>query len=163
MNAIKRQSGKERNTVGIRKAKISDIKAIHRIINESAKRQEMLPRSLSNLYEHVRDFIVFGDESLKGLCALHVCWEEMAEIRSLVVDKQYRMRGIGDSLIKQALKEARSLGIKKVFALTYAPDFFERFGFTEIDKTELPHKIWGDCLNCPKFPDCDETAVLKKL
>lgn len=149
--------------MGIRKAKISDVRAVHLLINDSAKRGEMLPRSLGDLYEHVRDFVVYDDGKLRGSCALHVCWDEMAEIRSLVVEKQYRMKGIGDSLIKQAIKEAKSLGIKKVFALTYVPDYFKRFGFERINKAELPHKIWGDCLNCPKFPDCDETAVLKRL
>lgn len=148
----------------IRKAKMTDIRQIHKFINEFAKRENMLPRSLNELYENIRDFFVFEEDSIiKGVCALHVLWEDLAEIRSLAVKKEYQKIGIGKSLVNRCLQDARSLGIKRVFTLTYAPDFFKKLGFIEIDKTKLPHKIWGDCIRCPKFPECDEYALIKDL
>jgi len=148
----------------IRKAKISDIKEIHKFINEFAKREEMLPRALNDLYEGIRDFSIYEDEGIiKGVCALHVLWEDLAEIRSLAVKEEHQGIGIGRSLVKRCLKEAKEIGVRKVFALTYQPDFFKRLSFHEIDKAKLPHKIWGDCIRCPKFPGCDEHAVIKTL
>ncbi|MCL4457634.1 MAG: N-acetyltransferase [Nitrospirae bacterium] len=148
----------------IRKAKISDIKHIHKFVNEFAKKEEMLPRALNELYEEIRDFFICEEDGIiKGVCALHILWEDLAEIRSLAVKEEYQRLGIGKSLVKKCLKEARDLGIKKVFALTYQPDFFKKAGFYETDKAKLPHKIWGDCLKCPKFPECDEHAVITYL
>lgn len=148
----------------VRKAKTSDIKAIHRLINDSAKKQEMIPRSLNDLYENLRDLLICEqDGQVQGVCALHVLWEDLAEIRSLAVKKEFQGRGIGKSLIRRSLKEAGTLGMKRVFALTYMPGYFKKFGFKDIDKSKLPHKIWGDCLRCHKFPECDETAVIKEL
>lgn len=148
----------------IRKAKMTDVRQIHKFINEFAKRENMLPRSLNELYENIRDFFVFEEDGIiKGVCALHVLWEDLAEIRSLAVKKEYQKRGIGKSLINKCLQDARGLGIKRVFTLTYIPDFFKKLGFIEIDKTKLPHKIWGDCIRCPKFPECDEYALIKDL
>lgn len=145
----------------IRKAKITDIKQIHKFVNEFAKKEEMLPRALNELYEGIRDFFVYEEDGIiKGVCALRILWEDLAEIRSLAVRKEYQRLGIGKSLIKRCLKDAKNLGIKKVFALTYQPEFFKKLGFIEIDKAKLPHKIWGDCLKCPKFPECDEHAVI---
>ncbi len=148
----------------IRKATISDIKQIHRLVNEFAKREEMIPRSLNELYENLRDFIVCEDDGqIKGVCALHILWEDLAEIRSLAVNLESQGMGIGNRLVKTSLKEARELGIKRVFALTYHPVFFKKVGFRDIDKSKLPQKIWGDCLKCPKFPECDESAVIIEL
>lgn len=145
----------------IRRAKIADIKQIHKFINEFAKKEEMLPRALNDLYEGIRDFFVYEDQGIiKGVCALHILWEDLAEIRSLAVKEEYRKAGIGKNLVKRCLKDAKELGVKRVFALTYQPDFFKKIGFTEINKAKLPHKIWGDCLKCPKFPECDEHAVI---
>lgn len=145
----------------IRKAKITDIKQIHKFVNEFAKKEEMLPRALNELYEGIRDFFVYEEDGIiKGVCALRILWEDLAEIRSLAVREEYQRLGIGKSLVKRCLKDAKDLGIKKVFALTYQPEFFKKIGFTEIDKAKLPHKIWGDCLKCPKFPECDEHAVI---
>lgn len=150
--------------MALRKADITDIKALHALINESAKQHEMLPRSLNDLYEHVRDIIVYEEDGrICGVCALHVLWEDLAEIRSLAVKEGFQGRGVGGLLIRRALREAKALGIKRVFALTYKPDFFEKMGFTAIDKSKLPHKIWGDCIRCPKFPDCDEEALIKEI
>jgi amino-acid N-acetyltransferase len=145
----------------IKKAKIADIKQIHKLINSFAKKEAMLARSLNELYEGVRDFVIYEDDGIiKGVCALRILWEDLAEIRSLAVKEEYRRVGIGSSLVKECLKEAKNLGIKKVFALTYQPEFFNKLGFKDIDKNKLPQKIWGDCLKCPKFPECDEYAII---
>jgi len=148
----------------IRKAKISDIKEVHKLINDFAKKGEMIPRSLNELYEKLRDFVVSEDkDKISGVSALHILWEDLAEIRSLAVRKEYQRKGIGQRLVRECLKEAKSLGIKRVFALTYNPEFFRKLGFADIDKSELPQKIWGDCVRCPKFPECDEFALILKL
>jgi len=148
----------------IRKAKISDLKQVHKLINDFAKKEEMIPRSLNELYETLRDFLVYEDHgNICGVCALHIMWEDLAEIRSLAVDRGYQKKGIGRNLVKQCLKEAKALGIQKVFALTYHPEFFKKIGFDYIDKSSLPQKIWGDCLRCPRFPECNEHAVIINL
>lgn len=148
----------------IRKAKISDAKHIHKFVNEFAKKEEMLPRALNDIYECIRDFFIYEEKgTIKGVCALHVLWEDLAEIRSLAVKEEHQGLGIGRSLVKRSLKEARELGVKRVFALTYQPDFFKKLGFHEVDKSKLPHKIWGDCIRCPKFPECDEHAVITQI
>ena len=124
----------------------------------------MLPRSLSELYESMRDFIVCEDNGkILGACALHIIWEDLAEVRSLAVDTGHQKMGIGKALVRRCLKEAKELGLKRVFALTYNPEFFKKLGFVDIDKSSLPQKIWGDCLRCHKFPECDENAVIKHL
>jgi amino-acid N-acetyltransferase len=148
----------------IRRAKISDLKYIHKLINDFAKREAMLPRPLSELYEGMRYFIVCEyNGTILGVCALHIIWEDLAEVRSLAVDRGYQKLGIGKTLVKRCLKEAKELGLKRVFALTYNPEFFKKLGFVDIDKSSLPQKIWGDCLRCHKFPECDEHAVIKHL
>jgi len=148
----------------IRKATVGDVKKIQSLINKFASKEMMLPRSLNDIYENLRDFNVCtaNDETIAA-SALHIAWEDLAEIRSIVVSEAYQGQGIGKKLIAKCLKEARSLGIKRVFALTYNPVFFLEMGFKEIDKNNLPHKIWGDCLKCPRFPDCNEEAVMKHL
>jgi len=150
----------------IRKATIKDIKAIHHLLHEYGKREELLARPLSQLYDHVRDFWVYveNEESdLIGCCALQFCWEDLAEIRSLAVLQDHHGKKIGVELVETALEEARTFKIRKIFTLTYRPGFFQRFGFTQIDRSELPLKIWSDCIICVKFPDCDETAMMMEL
>ena len=150
----------------IRKATIKDIKVIHKLLQEYGTKGELLPRPLSVLYDHVRDFSVYVDNKkgrIVGCCALQFCWEDLAEIRSLAVQPEYQHQKIGSMLTEAVLEEAESFGVKKVFALTYRPGFFNRFGFLEIDRSELPLKIWADCIMCVKFPDCDETAMMKQL
>lgn len=148
----------------IRKAGISDLKEVHKLINEFARREEMIPRSINELYENVRDFIVLEDKGkIYGTCALHILWEDLAEIRSLAVRKEYQKRGIGKRLVNRCLSEAKSLGIRRVFVLTYQKDFFKKMGFADIDKSSLPQKIWGDCVRCPKFPECDEHALITDI
>ncbi len=150
----------------IRKARISDVRDIHRLIAHFAKTGQVIPRPLSEIYEHVREFFVFKPEDtdlLAGTCALHICWEDLAEIRSLVVSEEYQGQGVGVALVKACLEEALNLGLPKVFVLTNAPDFFQRLGFELIEKAALPQKVWADCVKCPKFPDCDEVALIKYL
>lgn len=150
----------------LRKATIYDIKAIHRLLNSYADKGHLLPRALSDLYDSVRDFTIFEDKadgSIVGICALHVCWEDLAEIRSLAVDPGHQELGIGSQLVATAIEEARQLGIQRVFTLTYRPHFFERQGFQVVDKATLPQKIWADCLKCVKFPDCDEIAMIRPV
>lgn len=150
--------------MGLRKAKVDDVPAIQRLINAYAAKGLLLPRSLGELYDNIRDFFVFEEDgSIRGVCALHVCWDNLAEVRSLAVEESWRKRGIGGELVKACLNEARLLGIKRVFLLTYIPRFFEKFGFKEVPKELLPQKIWGDCLRCVKFPNCDEVAMLVEL
>ena len=150
----------------IRKAKIKDIKAIHGLLQEYGKKGELLPRPLSVLYDHVRNFSVYVDEEnddILGCCALQFCWDDLAEIRSLAVHPNYLRKKIGSKLVEAMLSEAKSFGIKKVFALTYRQEFFKKFGFMKIDRSELPLKIWADCIMCVKFPDCDETAMMIEI
>ena len=152
--------------MAIRKAKITDVREVQKLIELSAKKGEMLPRPLSELYDNLRDYYVFPEEGtgkILGTCSMHICWEDLAEIRSLVVREEYSRQGIGTKLIEACLSEAISLGIYRIFALTYKPDFFCKFGFKVVDKTALPHKIWADCVKCVKFPECDEVAVLLEV
>ena len=150
----------------IRKANIQDIKAIHRLLQEYGKKEELLARPLSQLYDHLRDFSVYVNENnqqLTGCCALQICWEDLAEIRSLAVHPDHMGKNIGKQLTETVLQEAKSFQVKKVFTLTYKPNFFKQFGFVTIERSELPLKIWGDCIICVKFPDCDEIAMMKEL
>jgi amino-acid N-acetyltransferase len=150
----------------IRKANIQDVKAIHRLLQEYGKKEELLARPLSQLYDHLRDFSVYMDDKsqkLTGCCALQICWEDLAEIRSLAVHPDHQGKNIGRQLTEQVLQEARSFNIKKIFTLTYKPNYFKQFGFVVIERSDLPLKIWGDCIICVKFPDCDEIAMMKEL
>lgn len=150
----------------IRKATIKDIKTIFELLQEYGDKGELLPRPLSVLYDHVRDFSVYVDGNknrIVGCCALQFCWEDLAEIRSLAVHPEYQRQKIGSMLTQTVLEEAQSFAIKKVFVLTYLPGFFKQFGFLEIDRSYLPLKIWADCIACVKFPNCDETAMMKQL
>ena len=147
--------------MNIRKAKVNDAKAIHDLIKRFARKYDMLPRSLNEIYENIRDFFVCIDnDSIVAAAALHILWEDLAEIRSVAVSKEYQGIGVGKKLVRQCMKEAKKLGVKNVFALTYAPEFFTEIGFEEVDKNTLPQKIWGECLKCHKFPECDESAVM---
>ena len=145
----------------IRKARIDDVKPIQALVNAYAEQGQMLPRSLNELYENLRDFFIYEDNgTLQGACALHISWEGIAEIRSLAVRKDSGRKGLGSMLVRHCLAEAVDLGAEKVFVLTYQERFFSKLGFLPVDKKELPHKIWTDCLNCVKFPNCDESALI---
>jgi len=148
----------------IRKAKISDVKDIQKLLTNYASQGQMLSRSLSELYDSLRDFYIFEDEGrLVGTSALHIVWEDLAEVRSVAVAADAGGRGIGSQVVGACLDEARVLGLKRLFCLTYKPEFFAKFGFQVVDKSELPHKVWGDCIKCVKFPDCDEIAMTLDL
>lgn len=150
----------------IRKATIKDIKAIHTLLSEFGDKGVLLSRPLSELYDHVRDFFVFElpETGVVGGCgALQFCWEDLAEIRSMAVKKEYQGQNIGTLLVEAAIEEARTYGIKHLFTLTYRPGFFNKFDFKRIDRSELPLKIWSDCISCVKFPDCDEIAMMLSL
>jgi amino-acid N-acetyltransferase len=148
----------------IRKAKIEDIKHIQAMINLFAKQDLMLPRSLNELYENIRDFWVAEENKrILGCCALHISWDNLAEIKSLAVAKKKQGQGIGKELILSCINEAKQLGAKKIFALTYKPNYFKKFGFRKVKNSFLPHKIWAECINCCKFPNCQEVAVFKQL
>ena len=148
----------------IRKATVEDVKKIQKLVNFYAKREKMLPRSLNELYENIRNFFVYTEgKNIYGACALDVDWEDLAEIKSLAVAKSRTRKGIGAKLLQECLKDAKKLKITKVFALTYVPDFFEKFGFNVIDKKELPHKIWSECIKCMYFPNCKEIAMIKEI
>jgi len=146
----------------IRKARMEDVKVIQKLIAEYARKGDMLPRSLSEIYENLRDYFVCveDDGEVIGSAAVHLMWEDLAEVRSLAVRDDRMGRGVGTQLVEACISEAIVLGITRVFALTYKPGFFEKLGFKQVDKSELPHKIWSDCLKCSKFPDCDEVALV---
>jgi len=147
----------------LRKASIKDIKKIHSIVNAAASSGEMLARSLGELYDNMRDYFIFEEHGkVLGTCALHICWEDLAEIRSLCVSESSRKKGIGRMLVDVCVEEARQLNIPKIFLLTYQDEFFSKCGFAAVDKKELPQKIWSDCVRCPKFPECDEIAMIRR-
>jgi amino-acid N-acetyltransferase len=148
----------------VRRAVIRDVPTMADIINRHAAGGEMLARSHHQLYQFVRDFSVVVDEETVLACgALHVVWEDIGEIRSLAVADEWQGQGLGRRLVESLLGEARELGLPKVFALTYKQGFFQHMGFHLVPHESLPHKIWADCLNCPKFPNCDEIAMMIEL
>jgi amino-acid N-acetyltransferase len=144
----------------IRPARMSDVREIHGLLQNFAGHGLLLGRSISSLYDQLRDFIVFDDKGVQGVCALHISWDNLAEVRSLAVAESMQGRGVGRMLVSSCLDEAMSLEIDNVFVLTYQAAFFRKMQFADIEKNELPHKIWSDCLQCPKFPDCDEDALI---
>jgi amino-acid N-acetyltransferase len=151
----------------LRKARIQDVESIHAILARSADRALLLPRSLSELYEHLRDFYVIENSEaegrIAGVCGLAISWEDLGEIRSLAVADESQKRGLGSTLVEACLSEAGELGLSRVFVLTLIKGFFARFGFRVVQRASLPHKIWADCIKCPKFPDCDEIAMMLEL
>jgi amino-acid N-acetyltransferase len=148
----------------IRPAKVTDAPTLQQLINHYAKKELMLARSLHEIYDSLRDFSVYEQNNdIAGACALHICWQDLAEIRSLAVDERQLKQGIGSQLIAYKLQEAKALGISRVFALTYNVEFFKQHAFRVIEKSLLPHKIWADCIKCIHFPDCNETAMVYHL
>ncbi len=148
----------------IRKARIDDAQAINTLLSEYATAGTMLSRTLANIYQTIRSFYIYEDQGqVAGIACLQIWWADLAEVRSLAVDAEHAGKGCGRLLVEACLEEAQELGISRVFALTYQKDFFSRLGFEVIEKRELPQKIWGDCMQCPKFPDCDEIAMAKNI
>ena len=146
------------------KARITDAARMHHLINYFADKGEMLARPLSEIYENIRDYFVIREgERVIACAALHVNWLDLAEIKSVAVTEESQRKRVGGGLIEACLSEAKELGVSTVFCLTYKPAFFERFGFSQVDKMELPHKVWNECYRCPKFPNCDEIALICHL
>ena len=146
------------------KARIKDVTQMQQLINYFADKGEMLARPLSEIYENIRDyFVVRQGERVIACAALHVAWSDLAEIKSVAVAEDNQEQGVGVQLVEACLREARELGIPTVFCLTYKPAFFEKYGFYQLDKMELPRKVWTECYRCPKFPNCDEVALICQL
>ncbi len=143
-----------------RKARFSDVEEIHKLVNDYATQGLMLARSRNVLYETLREFILAEDEGrVVGVGALHLIWDELAEVRTMAIAPEYKGKGVGRKIVETLIEEGRVLGVRQIFALTYQPGFFGKLGFKELPKENLPHKVWKECINCPKFPNCDETAV----
>ena len=146
------------------RAKITDVPSMHKLINHFAERDEMLARPLSEIYENIRDYFeVRNDGKVIGCAALHVNWSDLAEVRSVAVAEEHQRKGVGSRLVDACIAEAREIGLPTVFCLTYKPGFFTKLQFAQIDKMELPQKVWNECYRCPKFPSCDEVALVRHL
>jgi amino-acid N-acetyltransferase len=144
---------------------VGDVPAICDLIRTFADRKLMIRRSLGELYESIREFQVAVDEQgqIVGCAALHVFWEDLAELKCLAVAESAQGLGLGRRLVDACWDAARELEIATVFTLTYVPEFFERCGYHRIEKSELPHKIWNECVRCPLFPSCHETALVRSI
>lgn len=150
--------------VSVARAHLQDVEGIKALLDDFARTGDLLPRSRLALYEDIRDFFVLREGgSIVGCSALHICWSDLAEVRSLAVRRDRQGLGWGRLLVERCIADAVDLGLKRVFALTYRPDFFGALGFRRVDKSELPHKVWQDCVHCAKFPECDEIAVMRDL
>ncbi|MFC1574077.1 N-acetyltransferase [Candidatus Latescibacterota bacterium] len=148
----------------IRKANVNDVPKIAEIVNKQAETGMMLPRPLSRLYDNVRDFsVIIADGEIAGCGSLHVMWSDLAEICAVTIREAYRGKGLGRALVGALIDDAETVGVERVFVLTYQVDFFRKLGFSDVDKSELPHKIWNDCINCVHFPDCDEIALIRSV
>ncbi len=147
-----------------RRARLSDVEEILKLINKYAEKGLMLPRTRSTLYEGVREFVVAAEnDQIIGTGSLHIVWDNLAEIRALAVDQSYQSQGIGRKLVEILLQEALELHCPQIFTLTYQLEFFRHLGFTLVDKEQMPQKVWKECINCIKFPNCDENAMILNL
>lgn len=152
-------------TTQLLRASIADAQAIHDLVNTFARRGEMLPRTMAEVYENLRDFYVVRDERGETVACggLHILWADLAEIKSLAVREDQQGQGLGQRIVEACLDEARQIGLTTAFALTYRPGFFEKVGFAQADVMTLPRKVWGECYRCPKFPGCNEIAMVRSL
>ena len=147
-----------------RKPTFADVEKIYDLVNAYAGDGLMLARSRNSLYEFLRDMIIAEvDGELIGVGALHMVWDELAEIRAMAISPEYTGKGIGFNIVQQLTEDARKLGVKTLFTLTYQPGFFAKSGFYEVPKEQLSQKVWKDCINCSKFPNCDEIAMVRPL
>lgn len=146
------------------RATIHDAEAIHRLVNFWAARGDMLPRTMGEVYENIRDFFVVREDGEAVACgALHITWADIAELKSVAVAEERQSSGYGSLVVRACVEEGRALGLDRVFALTYRPGFFERLGFQQADVMSLPRKVWNECYRCPKFPGCNEIAMTLDL
>ncbi len=145
----------------IRKATLEDAARIQLLINTAARKGQMLVRPLAEIYENIRDYYVAEERNrLVGACGLHMNWEDLAEIKSLIVAPSQRGKGLGQELVERCIDEGRGLGVRRFYALTYIPDFFKKLGFKKVSRERLPQKVWSECIRCHHFPDCNEVAML---
>ena len=167
-HGVARPSGEESGSdnLVVRKARLADVRSMHGIINHYAEKQRMLPKTELQLYENLRDYSVVTDadqERVLACGALHIYWENLAEIRAIAVDSGAVEKGLGTALVRSLLDEARGWNIRKVFVFTYEPGFFGRFGFKQVEHRALPLKVYNECFHCPKFNNCDEIAMVIEL
>ncbi len=154
------QVSRKEESIIIDKPTLKDTQAIKDLLDFYAKKQVLLPRSIVEIYEKIRIFWVARDNGkVVGCVGLQFSWNDLAEIKSLAVSDEYHGKGIGAMLVLRCIEEAKEYGVKQIFALTYVSEFFKKLGFVSIEKEELPHKIWTECINCQHFPNCDEDAV----
>ena len=153
-----------RPAVSVVRATVHDAEGIHELVNFWAAQGEMLPRTLGETYENLRDFFVVREgERVVGCVALHIMWADLAEVRSLAVTEDRQSSGYGGALVDACIREGRALGLSRLFLLTYQPGFFERQDFVQADVMSLPRKVWNECYRCPKFPGCEEIAMTLEL
>lgn len=145
-----------------RKPTFEDIEAIFSLVNSYAEKGVMLARSRNALYETIRDMLVAEENGeIIGVGGLHFMWDKMAEVRTMAVHPDYLKKGIGREIVNRLVEDGIDYGVQQIFTLTYQPEFFSKLGFSELNKDKLPHKVWKECINCPKFPNCDEIAMIK--
>lgn len=145
-----------------RKPTFEDIEAIFSLVNSYAEKGVMLARSRNALYETIRDMLVAEENGkIIGVGGLHFMWDKMAEVRTMAVHPDYLKKGIGREIVNRLVEDGINYGVQQIFTLTYQPEFFSKLGFSELNKDKLPHKVWKECINCPKFPNCDEIAMIK--
>jgi amino-acid N-acetyltransferase len=149
--------------LNIRPARVGDVPAIQELIRTFADRKLMIRRSQGELYESIREFLVATDDDgqIIGCAALHVFWEDLAELKCLAVAERGQGRGVGRRLVDACWEAAQELEIPSIFTLTYVAEFFEKCGYHRIEKADLPHKIWNECVRCPLFPNCNEIALIR--
>jgi len=152
------------HTVRVRSAAAGDVEAILRLLKPFAEKNIILERDKDNVFQHLQEFLVAEyDEDLAGVVCVHIYGENLAEVRSLVVSPECQKHGVGRLLVEGCEQWAASLGVAKLFALTYVTGFFQKLGYRIVSKESLPHKVWTVCVHCARFADCDEIAVEKTL
>lgn len=169
---------KKDSRIVIQKAQIRDVEEILQLINGYASSNLMLPRGPQYLYENIRDFAIASDENVPvytltdtkevlnlivACGSLHVLWEDIAEVRALAIHPDYQHLGLGSNIVEYMKKEARQIGIHRLFTFTMTEDFFKTLGFHKINRKELPPKVWGECSRCPKYFQCDEVGMVLDL
>jgi len=143
---------------------MSDVFEVKELINSYASEGCMLPRSLDSLFTNIRDFVVMEEEGhIIGCCGVHPDWEDLGEVVSFAVARPYTRQGIGTRLLDECTEDAKHIGLGRLFVLTSSPDFFKKKGFEEINREELPWKIWADCVHCSKYPDCNSVSLIKVI
>ena len=153
--------GKRSDEVIVRKAHMTDVDEIRKLVMTFAEKQRMLPRSLRQIYDNLRNFFVGVNRQGEVVAcgALQVSWKDLAEVKSVAVRSELHGTGLGRRIVETCLAEAAELKVPRVFVLSFVPEFFEKLGFHRMDKNELPHKVWTECVDCPLFPECGETAL----